>query len=72
VNLTGRFGAVVASCGDNGLLWSAEKAFEIVSARVAACLLEQKKRAQPCGGVPRHLNLDEVEGLPRNIFVAVS
>jgi hypothetical protein len=27
VNLTGRFGAVVASCGDDGLLWSAEDAY---------------------------------------------
>lgn len=27
INLTGRFGAVVASCGDDGLLWSAEDAY---------------------------------------------
>jgi hypothetical protein len=27
INLTGRFGAVVASCGDDGLFWSAEDAY---------------------------------------------
>ena len=27
ISLTGRFGAVVASCGDDGLLWSAEDAY---------------------------------------------
>jgi hypothetical protein len=27
INLTGRFGAIVASCGDDGLLWSAKDAY---------------------------------------------